>query len=133
MSVSDPVADMLTKIRNANRAKLQTVSIKPVSKMKKRIVEILVEEGYVERFEVQKSGNFDEILLFLKYDKGEQAVLHDLQSISTPGRRFYTGCAEMPRILNGLGTLIVSTSQGVMTGRKAKGLSVGGELICKIW
>ncbi len=133
MSISDPVADMLTKIRNATRAKLPKVEISVVSKLKKQIVQILASEGYIDNFETVEKNGFDTLTINLRYDENEQSVIHDLQSISTPGRRFYTGYDTMPRVFNGFGTLIVSTSSGVMTGKSAKKKKIGGEIICKIW
>ena len=132
MSVSDPVADMLTKIRNASMAKFEKVDITP-SKLKLEIIKILKNEGYIKNFKKMTQEDQDVIRVFLKYDDRQQPVIHGIQKISTPGRRGYSGYRKMPRVLNGYGTVIVSTSSGVTTGRKAAEKRVGGELICSIW
>lgn len=132
MSVSDPVADMLTKIRNASMAKFERVDITP-SKIKLEIIKILKNEGYIKNFKKTNQDDFDTIRVFLKYDDRQQPVIHGIQKISTPGRRVYSGYRKLPRVLNGYGTVIVSTSSGVTTGRKAAEKQVGGELICSIW
>lgn len=132
MSVSDPVADMLTKIRNAVQARHEKVDI-DTSKLKLEIVKILKTEGYIKNFKkIQESGH-NVIRIFLKYDETNNPVIHGLEKISTPGRRVYSGYKELPRIYNGYGTVIVSTSSGVTTGRKAKEKMVGGELVCNVW
>ncbi|MEN6600164.1 MAG: 30S ribosomal protein S8 [Rectinema sp.] len=132
MSVSDPIADMLTKIRNANEARHEKVDI-PTSKLKLEIVKILKTEGYIKNFKkIQNEGqNF--IRIFLKYDEKNDPIIHGLSKVSKPGRRVYSGYRDMPRILNGYGIAIVSTSDGVITGRKAVEKQVGGELICTVW
>lgn len=132
MSVSDPIADMLTKIRNASDAKFEKVDITP-SKLKLEIVKILKNEGYIKNFKKVAAEGVNAIRIFLKYDDKQEPVIHGLKSISTPGRRVYTGYREMPRVFNGFGTVIVSTSAGVTTGRKAQEKQVGGELICSVW
>lgn len=132
MAVSDPVADMLTKIRNASRAKHEKVDVS-TSKMKLQIVKILKNEGFIKNFKKVTKDGMSFIRIFLKYDEDMVPVLHDLQRISTPGRRVYTGYREMPRIYNGHGVVVVSTSAGVITGKKAAENKVGGELICSIW
>ncbi|MDY0303640.1 MAG: 30S ribosomal protein S8 [Sphaerochaeta sp.] len=132
MAVSDPVADMLTKIRNASRAKHEKVDVS-TSKMKLQIVKILKNEGFIKNFKKVTKDGMSFIRIFLKYDEDMKPVLHDLQRISTPGRRVYTGYREMPRIYNGHGVVVVSTSAGVITGKKATENKVGGELICSIW
>ncbi len=132
MSVSDPIADMLTKIRNASLAKFEKVDI-PTSKLKLEIVKILKNEGYVKNFKKVTQDNLTLIRIFLKYDDAAAPIIKGLQKISTPGRRVYSGYKRMPRIYNGYGTLIVSTSEGVTTGRKALERKVGGELICSVW
>ncbi|AHC14310.1 30S ribosomal protein S8 [Salinispira pacifica] len=132
MSISDPVADMLTKIRNASMASFEKVDVTP-SKLKLEIVKILKNEGYVKNFKKVTKDGIDVIRVFLKYDENDKPIIHGLQKISKPGRRVYSGYKELPRILNGYGTLIVSTSTGVTTGRKASEKKVGGELICSIW
>jgi small subunit ribosomal protein S8 len=120
MSVSDPISDMLTKIRNASMAKFEKVDISS-SKLKVEIVKILKNEGYIKTFKK------------IKYDGDSKPVLHGLRRLSKPGRRVYTGYKSMPRVFNGYGTLIVTTSKGVITGKKAAEQQVGGELICSIW
>ncbi|MCK9547793.1 MAG: 30S ribosomal protein S8 [Sphaerochaeta sp.] len=132
MAVSDPVADMLTKIRNASRAKHEKVDVS-TSKMKLQIVKILKNEGFIKNFKKVTKDGISYIRVFLKYDEEMMPVLHDLQRISTPGRRVYTGYRDMPRIYNGHGVVVVSTSAGVITGKKAAENKVGGELICSIW
>ncbi|NBF40084.1 MAG: 30S ribosomal protein S8 [Spirochaetes bacterium] len=132
MSVSDPIADMLTKIRNASMAKFERVDITP-SKLKLEIVKILKNEGFIKNFKkINQDGNTS-IRIFLKYDTNMNPIIHGLKKISTPGRRVYSGYRKMPRVLNGYGTLIVSTSSGVTTARKASEKKVGGELICSVW
>ena len=132
MSVSDPIADMLTKVRNAVQARHEKVDV-PASKLKLEIVKILKTEGYIKNFKkVQEEGK-NILRIFLKYDDANNSVIHGVEKISTPGRRVYSGYKELPRVFNGLGTLIVSTSVGVTTGKKASEKMVGGELICKVW
>ena len=133
MSVSDPIADMLTKVRNAAIARHEKVDV-PTSKLKLEIVKILKIEGYIKNFKKVNDENGQSVLrVFLKYDEVNAPVMHGIQKVSTPGRRVYSSYKDMPRVYNGYGTVIVSTSQGVTTGRKAKELMVGGELICKVW
>jgi small subunit ribosomal protein S8 len=132
MSVSDPIADMLTKIRNASLAKFEKVDI-PASKLKVEIVKILKNEGFIKTFKKVAQDGSNQIRIYLKYDEGNKAVIHGLERVSKPGRRVYTGYKEMPRIFNGYGTLIVTTSQGVITGKKAAEKKLGGELICSVW
>jgi len=132
MSVSDPVADMLTKIRNAGMAKHEKVDI-PTSKLKLEIVKILKTEGYIKNFKKVSQEGYNTIRVFLKYDDQTGPVIHGIEKISKPGRRVYTGYQSMPRVFNGYGTLIVSTSQGVTTGKKAAERKVGGEIICTVW
>ncbi|HAP43426.1 MAG: 30S ribosomal protein S8 [Spirochaetes bacterium GWD1_61_31] len=132
MSVSDPVADMLTKVRNASMARHEKVDI-ATSRMKLEIVKILKTEGYIKNFKkiVQDGQNF--IRVFLKYDEADDPIIHGVERVSKPGRRVYTGYKSMPRVHNGFGTVVVSTSDGITTGRKAAERKVGGELICTIW
>lgn len=132
MSVSDPVADMLTKIRNASMAKFEKVDV-VTSKLKLEIVKILKNEGYIKNFKKVTQDNLTLIRIFLKYDDESSPIIKGLQKISSPGRRVYSGYKRMPRVYNGYGTLIVSTSEGVTTGRKALERKVGGELICSVW
>ncbi|MCK5006023.1 MAG: 30S ribosomal protein S8 [Spirochaetia bacterium] len=132
MSISDPIADMLTKIRNANMVGYEKVDI-PSSKLKIEIVKILKNEGFIKTFKKIGQDGKNQIRIFLKYDDGNNPVLHGLQRLSTPGRRMYKRYKSMPRVYNGYGTLIVTTSRGVITGRKALEQQVGGELICSVW
>lgn len=132
MAISDPVADMLTKIRNANLAKHEKVDV-TTSKLKLQIVKILKNEGYIKNFKKVSKENVNYIRIFLKYDDGQNPIIHGLERISTPGRRVYSGYKEMPRVFNGHGVVVVSTSSGVITGKKATDQKVGGELICSVW
>ncbi|MGP1522100.1 30S ribosomal protein S8 [Treponema sp.] len=132
MSVSDPIADMLTKVRNAVRARHEKVDV-PTSKLKLEIVKILKTEGYIKNFKKIAQDNMNVIRIFLKYDDENMPVIHDLQKVSTPGRRVYSGYKDLPRVYNGYGTVIVSTSAGVTTGKKAAEKMIGGELICTVW
>ncbi|MFP4484721.1 MAG: 30S ribosomal protein S8 [Spirochaetaceae bacterium] len=132
MSVSDPVADMLTKIRNASMARFDKVDIS-TSKLKLEIVKILKNEGFIKNFKKVTQDGRPVLRVFLKYDDDNGPIIHGLKRISTPGRRVYSGYRRMPRVLNGYGTLIVSTSSGVTTGKKALEKKVGGELICTVW
>ena len=132
MQMSDVIADMLTRIRNANNAKHQTVDI-PASNMKKAIAEILVEEGYVKSFQIIDDGKQGTIRVTLKYLQGKQKVIRGIRRVSKPGLRIYAGCEDMPSVMNGLGIAIVSTSKGIMTGKKAKSLNVGGEVLAFVW
>ena len=133
MMTSDPIADMLTRIRNANTAKHDTVDV-PSSKMKLAIADILVREGYVEKYDIVEDGAFQVIRITLKYgaDKNEK-VISGLKKISKPGLRVYAGKDELPKVLGGLGTAIISTNQGVVTDKEARKLGVGGEVLCFIW
>ncbi len=132
MAISDPVADMLTKIRNANLAKHEKVDV-TTSKLKLQIVKILKNEGYIKNFKKVSKENVNFIRIFLKYDGKQKPIIHGLERISTPGRRVYSGYKEIPRIFNGHGVVVVSTSSGVITGKKATDQKVGGELICSVW
>ncbi|MDR2097009.1 MAG: 30S ribosomal protein S8 [Spirochaetaceae bacterium] len=132
MSVSDPVADMLTKLRNAGMAKHEKVDIS-TSRLKLEIVKILKTEGYIRNFKKVTQGGISIIRVFLKYDEEAGPVIHGIKKVSTPGRRVYAGYKSMPRVFNGFGTLIVSTSSGVTTGKKAAEKKVGGEVICMVW
>ena len=132
MSASDPVADMLTKVRNAANARHEKVDI-PASKLKLEIVKIMKTEGYIKNFKkVQEDGHYVSRII-LKYDDSNNPVIHGAKKISTPGRRVYSGYKDLPRVFNGYGTIIVSTSAGITTGKKATEKQVGGELICSIW
>ena len=132
MHITDPIADMLTRIRNANNAKHDTVDV-PASNMKKSIAQILLDEGYIKNFKKLTQDGANSIRIYLKYDDSNESVIHGLKKISTPGRRVYSGYKDLPRVHNGYGTVIVSTSQGVTTGKRAAEQMVGGELICTIW
>jgi len=133
MTMSDPIADMLTRIRNANTAKHDTVDI-PASKMKTAIADILVDEGYIEKYELKDEGTFKTIHITLKYgrDKNEK-VISGLKRISRPGLRVYANKDELPRVLGGLGVAIISTNKGVITDKEARKLQVGGEVLAFIW
>ena len=132
MAVTDPLADMLTKIRNASGARFDKVDI-PTSKLKLEIVKILKNEGFIKNFKKITQDGHSLIRVFLKYDDGMKPIIHGITRVSTPGRRIYTGYKKMPRVYNGYGTLIVSTSSGVTTGRKAAEKKVGGEILCSVW
>lgn len=132
MQMSDVIADMLTRIRNANDAKHQTVDI-PASNMKKSIADILVNEGYVKGYQVVENGNQGIIRVTLKYMTGKQKVIRGIRRISKPGLRIYAGYEDMPRVMNGLGVAIISTSKGIMTDKKARELKVGGEVLAFVW
>ena len=130
--MSDPIADMLTRIRNANMRKHQTVDV-PVSKMKLAIADILVNEGYIAKYEIVENGNFKDMRLFLKYTPDGDRVIAGLKKISKPGLRVYAGKEDMPKVLGGLGTAVVSTNEGVITDKEARKRGVGGEVLCFIW
>ena len=132
MQITDPVADMLTRIRNANSAKHDTVDV-PASKLKKAIAQILLDEGYIKAFDVVENGNQGVIHITLKYLAKKAPVLSGLKRVSKPGLRIYAGADEMPRVLKGLGIAIVSTSKGVMTDKKARELHIGGEVLAFVW
>ena len=132
MHITDPIADMLTRIRNANTAKHDTVDV-PASNMKKAIAQILLEEGYIKNFQLIDDGTQGVISITLKYNAGKEKVLSGLRRVSKPGLRVYAGADELPRVLRGLGTAIVSTSKGVMTDKKAREAHVGGEVLAFIW
>ena len=133
MTMSDPIADMLTRIRNANTAKHDTVDV-PSSKMKLAIAQILLEEGYIRKFDVIENGSFKTIHITLKYgeDKNDK-IISGIKRISKPGLRVYAGKEELPRVLGGLGVAIISTNQGVVTDKKARELQVGGEALAFVW
>ena len=133
MTMSDPIADMLTRIRNANTAKHDTVDV-PASKMKIAIADILLDEGYIAKYDIVEDGNFKTMHITLKYgaDKNEK-VISGLKRISKPGLRVYANSEEMPKVLGGLGTAIVSTNKGVITDKEARKLGVGGEVLCFAW
>ena len=132
MQISDVIADMLTRIRNANDAKHPTVDV-PASNMKKAIAEILYNEGYIKSYTVVEDGKQGIIRITLKYAPGKQKVIHGLRRVSKPGLRIYSNAQDMPQVMNGLGIAIVSTSKGVMTDKKARIENVGGEVLAFIW
>ena len=132
MHITDPVADMLTRIRNANNAKHETVDI-PASNMKKSIAQILLDEGYIKSYQVVDDGLQGMIHVTLKYNAGKEKVISGLRRVSKPGLRVYVGADELPQVLRGLGIAIVSTSKGVMTDKAARAAHVGGEVLAFIW
>ena len=133
MMISDPIADMLTRIRNANTAKHDTVDI-PSSKMKIAIANILVDEGYIKKYDLVEDGNFTTIRVTLKYGKDQnEKIITGLKRISKPGLRVYAGKEDLPKVLGGLGVAIISTNQGVVTDKKARELGVGGEVLAFVW
>lgn len=132
MHITDPVADMLTRIRNANNAKHETVDV-PASNMKKSIAQILLDEGYIKAFQVVEDGTQGVIRITLKYNAGKEKVISGLRRVSKPGLRVYVGADELPRVLRGLGIAIVSTSKGVMTDKEARKANVGGEVLAFVW
>lgn len=133
MTMSDPIADMLTRIRNANTAKHDTVDV-PASKMKIAIAEILLKEGYIKNFEIEEVGNFKNIHITLKYAKNKSIkVITGLKRISKPGLRVYADTEDLPRVLGGLGIAIISTNKGVITDKEARKLNVGGEVLAFVW
>ena len=133
MTMSDPIADMLTRIRNANTAKHDTVDV-PASKMKLAIANILLDEGYIEKYDVIEDGVFKTIHITLKYgaDKN-QKVISGLKRISKPGLRVYAGVENMPKVLGGLGIAIISTNKGIVTDKEARAMNVGGEVLAFVW
>ena len=132
MQITDSIGDMLTRIRNANSAKHDTVKV-PASNMKKAIAQILVDEGYVKSFKVIEDGKQGIIEIALKYGPNRSQVLTGLRRVSKPGLRIYTNCEEMPRVMNGLGIVILSTSKGIMTDKDARKANIGGEVLAYIW
>ncbi len=132
MQISDVIADMLTRIRNANDAKHATVDI-PASNMKKSIADILLNEGYIKSYQIVEDGKQGIIRVTLKYAPGKQKVIHGLRRVSKPGLRIYTNCEDMPKVMNGLGIAIVSTSKGIMTDKSARAANVGGEILAFVW
>ena len=132
MQISDVIADMLTRIRNANDAKHESVDV-PASNLKKSIAQILLEEGYIKNYQIVEDGKQGIIRVALKYAAGKQKVIHGLRRVSKPGLRIYSNCEDMPKVMNGLGIAIVSTSKGVMTDKKARQANVGGEILAFVW
>ncbi|MCR5041001.1 MAG: 30S ribosomal protein S8 [Clostridia bacterium] len=132
MQITDPIADMLTRIRNANSAKHDTVSV-PASNEKKAIAQILVDEGYIKNFRVIEDGKQGVILITLKYGANKTRILQGLRRVSKPGLRIYAGVENMPKVMRGLGVAIISTSKGIMTDKEARKNNVGGEVLAYIW
>ncbi|MBR2263578.1 MAG: 30S ribosomal protein S8 [Firmicutes bacterium] len=133
MTMSDPIADMLTRIRNANTAKHETVDV-PSSKMKKAIADILVEEGYIKKYDLVEEGNFTTIRITMKYGKDKnEKVISGIKKISKPGLRVYAGKDELPKVLGGLGIAIISTNKGILTDKEARKQNVGGEVLAFVW
>ena len=133
MAMTDPIADMLTRIRNANTAKHDTVDV-PASKMKLAIAEILLNEGYIKKYDVVEDGTFKTIKITLKYGKDKsEKIITGLKRISKPGLRVYAGKDELPRVLGGLGVAIISTNKGIVTDKEARKLQVGGEVVAFVW
>lgn len=132
MQITDPVADMLTRIRNANTAKHESVDV-PASNLKKAIAKILLDEGYIKSYEVVEDGTQGVIRIQLKYLAGKEKIISGLRRVSKPGLRVYAGADELPRVLKGLGIAIISTSKGVMTDKAARANHVGGEVLAFVW
>ncbi len=132
MVVSDPIADLLTRMRNANQAYHEKVDI-PFSKMKQEVVRLIKEEGFVRNYRMLEGKPQGTLRVFLKYGPNRERVIKDLKRVSKPGRRIYTSAESIPKVLNGLGVAILSTSQGIMTGRQASRARLGGEVLCYIW
>ena len=132
MQITDPIADLLTRIRNASTSKHDTVDV-PASNMKKAIVEILANEGYIKGYQVIEDGKQGVIRITLKYGQNNEKVINGLKRVSKPGLRFYAGADELPRVLKGLGIAIVSTSKGIMTDKEARKEHIGGEVLAFVW
>ena len=130
--LTDPVSDMLTRIRNANRALHETTSM-PSSRMKVEIARVLKDEGYIKDYRVERGESFDTLVIELKYGRSRERVITDLRRVSKPGRRVYARKDRLPRVLGGMGTAIMSTSNGLVTSRTAQELGVGGEVVCFVW
>ena len=132
MQITDAIADMLTRIRNANTAKHESVDV-PASKIKKAIADILVDEGYIKSYQIVEDGMQGVIRISLKYGPGKKKIIQGIRRVSKPGLRKYSTCEEMPSVLKGLGIAIVSTSKGIMTGKNAKKENIGGEVLAFVW
>ena len=130
--VTDPIADMLTRIRNAVAVGHERVAM-PASKLKVNIAQILVDEGFIDRFDVSQDGNHNELELVLRYGQRRRPVIEGLRRVSRPGHRVYRGATDLPRVQGGLGVVVVSTSQGLMPDREARKRRLGGEIICEVW
>jgi small subunit ribosomal protein S8 len=132
MSHTDPIADMLTRVRNANKA-MHAQCEMPTSSLKVELARVLKDEGYISDYVVQKDGTFDKLVIELKYTDGRRRVISQVKRISKPGRRIYAKKDNLPKVLGGLGTAVISTSRGLMTAREAQRLGVGGEVVCFVW
>ena len=132
MTMTDPIADMLTRIRNAIMASYDTVEV-PSSKMKINIVKVMKFEGYIRNYKIVKESKQDIVVIYLKYSEDKSPVIKGLKKISKPSCRIYSRCKKIPKVLNGLGINIISTSKGVMTDREARKMGLGGEIICSVW
>ncbi len=133
MTMSDPIADMLTRIRNANTARHDTVDV-PASRMKQAIADILLREGYIKKYDLIADGNFSTIRITMKYGKGKgERIISGIKRISKPGLRVYAGRDELPKVLGGLGIAIISTNKGIVTDKEARALNVGGEVLAFVW
>jgi small subunit ribosomal protein S8 len=130
--LNDPISDMLTRIRNANRALHETAAM-PASRMKVEIARVLKDEGYIRDYRVERGESFDTLVVELKYGRSRERVITDLRRVSKPGRRVYARKDRLPRVLGGMGTAIMSTSRGLVTSRTAQELGVGGEVLCFVW
>jgi small subunit ribosomal protein S8 len=130
--LTDPVADMLTRIRNANKALQETVSM-PTSNLKTELARILKEEGYIRDYRVDQGESFDTLVVELKFGQNRERVITDLKRVSKPGRRIYAKKERLPRVLGGMGTAVISTSGGLVTSKRAQELGVGGEVVCFVW
>jgi small subunit ribosomal protein S8 len=131
MSMTDPIADMLTRIRNGSKARFEKVDL-PSSKLKREIAKVLKEEGFIKNFKVVTEGQFEMIRVFLKYDANRKAVIH-IRRVSRPGRRVYSGSDNIPSVMSGLGISILSTAKGILTDRAARKSHIGGEVLCQVW
>jgi small subunit ribosomal protein S8 len=131
MSMTDPIADMLTRIRNGSKARFEKVDL-PSSKLKREIAKVLKEEGFIKNFKVVTEGQFEMIRVFLKYDANRKAVIH-IRRVSRPGRRVYSGSDNIPSVMSGLGISILSTAKGILTDRAARKAHIGGEVLCQVW
>jgi small subunit ribosomal protein S8 len=132
MSHTDPIADMLTRVRNANKALHAQVDM-PASALKVELARVLAQEGYIAGYSVVKEGSFDKLVIDLKYTDGRRRVISEVKRVSKPGRRIYAKKDNLPKVLGGLGTAVISTSRGLMTAREAQRLGVGGEVVCFVW
>lgn len=130
--LTDPIADMLTRLRNANLALHDTVEM-PASKLKTEVARVLRESGYIADYEVREEGSYPDLVVRLKYDRDRRRVISGLERVSRPGRRVYVDRADVPRVLGGMGIAVMSTSQGVITGHEARRRGIGGEVLCSVW